>query len=80
MPQMVEVTWNDAWQDQTARTAKEAEPEHKPHVNHSTGYLVKRNHVGVMVAGCADFKDGEVTFDRCLFVPAGMVVKVRRLR
>jgi hypothetical protein len=33
-----------------------------------------------MIAGDVDTWQGEVEYDRVLFVPAGMVVKVTRLR
>jgi hypothetical protein len=74
------VTWLDAWHGSEVYGVEDLEKKHAAHVIHSTGLLVKHDETGVMIAGDVDTWQGEVEYDRVLFVPAGMVVKVTRLR
>lgn len=80
LPPLVEVTWVDAWASLDGYDAEEIERNHHGHETHSTGYLVRSNSQGVMLAADIDFDDGEPKYDRVSFLPRGMVVKVRRLR
>jgi len=79
-PQIVMVTWNDAWSSQAGHDREKVETDHRPVVIQSVGFLVKSNRVGITLAGCYDLKDGEPSYDRVLFVPRGMVASVRTLR
>jgi hypothetical protein len=73
-PKLVAVTWNDA--HQSGAEPFDVDEFHKPWVYTSVGWLVKNDAAGVTVAACK----GDDEFDRALFVPRGMVVKVRRLK
>lgn len=82
-PPLVEVTWNDAWSSDTSWHDDDVERTHEPHRTHSVGYLLKRSRKGVTI--CRDYDDDNTDdegrrYDGALFIPAGMVVKVRRLR
>jgi hypothetical protein len=79
-PPVVKVTWNDAWCSQAGHSVEAIAAEHEPHVVSSVGFLVRSDRKGVMIAGCYDEKEGEPYYDRILFVPRGMVAKVRRVR
>jgi len=81
---LVEVVWNDAHSDaEKTELASEVGDFHNPAVITSCGYLVRRNKIGLTIAGCYDQFHGEEEregYERVMFIPAGMVVKVRRLR
>ena len=74
---LVTVEWHDAWASTEGHTPEQIERDHGPTVQHSTGWLVKRDRRGVTIAGDRFVLQGELMYDRVLFVPARMVVKVR---
>lgn len=79
-PPLVEVKWNDAWSSDESWKDSDVERTHRPHETFSVGYLLKRSKRGVSICRDYDEDEGEPRYDGALFVPAGMVVKVRRLR
>jgi hypothetical protein len=74
---VVEVTWLDAWHDPDECKPEALEAEHGPIEVASVGYEVRNDDYGVMIAAC---REDDGTFKRVLFVPAGMIKRVRRLR
>lgn len=73
----VEVTWDDACNSAAWKSVEEAEEWHGPVECSTVGYLFKRDKKGITLAMSLS-KAGGV--GGLWHVPAGMVMKVRRLR
>jgi hypothetical protein len=74
---LVVVTWNDAHADAEFHDKASLAKEHVPRRVQSVGILVTRDKKGITLA--RDFDDaGE--YDGRIFIPRGMVVKVRKLK
>ena len=75
-PKLVIVSWNDA--QATATRVYVKERDHVPTVMHTVGWLLDQDDRGVSVA-CERFEeDGQWSYRGHTFVPAGMLIKVRR--
>ena len=72
---VVIVTWNDAIEHSEAFT--EEEIKHEPAVQHTAGFLMKRNKKGITLA--SEYNDDGTGVRTTNFIPAGMVVKVTKL-
>jgi hypothetical protein len=70
------VTWHDAWARHDAHSEDEIAACHRPAVTHSVGFLVRSDRTGITLAACYDDHDGAPSYDRVLFIPSGMVVRV----
>lgn len=70
------VRWNDAHQTQDNHTDDDIDEFHVPCVTHSVGYLVRKSRKGVTIAACVD---EDISYDRLLFIPRGMIVKMEQL-
>ena len=72
----VELKWNDAHADNDFNSPKKLKKKHEPRVVTTVAIQYKRNKAGITII--RDYDDqGEG--DGRLFVPAGMIVSVRRL-
>jgi hypothetical protein len=71
--ELVVVTWNDAVEHPDG----EREPRHEPAVQITAGFLLKRDRRGISIA--TELNDDDGTGWRGEnFIPAGMIVSVRR--
>lgn len=70
------VTWDDAHASLDAITVDEAK-ELKPYRTDSIGYLVAKTKHGITIA-YDEYADG--TYGAYSFIPAGMVVRVRKIK
>ena len=68
--------WLDAHGSTDFVDPDDIDADHKPRIATSLGFLVKRNEVGLTIAGCLD---SEGMLDRVLFIPTEMVVSVKVL-
>lgn len=74
---VVLVVWRDAWTNSEEMEDSELALSHRPYMQHSVGFLIKRDKTGITLAG--DYgEDGEK--DRHLFIDAGMVKSVVTIR
>jgi hypothetical protein len=75
---LVVLTWNDACG--TATAIYNEEKDHQPTVMRTAGWLLKADKVGVSIA-CEryDEGDGKEAFRGHTFIPAGMVVSVKKV-
>lgn len=70
------VTWNDA--HETSEDFKDASSvDHSPAVQHTSGFIVKNDRVGITLA--TEIDDQGTGGRTTNFIPRGMIVKVRRL-
>ena len=70
------VTWNDA-HEQGGDVATVAEINHAPDMQHTVGFLLRSDRVGITLASERCEGGGWRTTN---FIPRAMVVRVRRLR
>lgn len=68
---IVMVTWDDA-------NVADSSVDHVPKRMYTVGFLMRRDKVGVSIA--AETSDEKNDVRSVTFIPAAMVVKVRRLR
>lgn len=74
---LVVVTWNDAHADAEFHDKKSVTTEHVPRRVQSVGMLAARDKKGITLVRDYDDSGG---FDGRIFIPKGMVVKVRKLK
>lgn len=73
---VVVVTWHDA-HETSGDFATAADIDHTPKTQHTVGFLLRSDRVGVTIATERSDDGGYRTTN---FIPRGMIVRVRRLR
>ena len=76
--QFVQIDWQDA--TSSATLPFHAERDHKPIIMHTRGWVLCQDKTGISVASEHYTEEGQDHFRGWTFIPAGMVVKVGRIK
>jgi hypothetical protein len=78
LPELVLVEWGDAHGGGGWKSREDLQHVHNPLVVVSTGFVVKKDNVGITLAsGWSEEYDGAVG---CSFIPAGMIRKITKVK